>query len=81
MNLIPIQDVLHKNMHILKKKEIVERKVGLQIAAFQQSVFPMLVETPYFGGVINVGGQQMWIKNSLVWILLTSADVDKGRGG
>ena len=27
------------------------------------------------------GGHQMWIKNSLVWILLTLADVHKGGGG
>ena len=26
------------------------------------------------------GGHRMWINNSLVWILITSADVDKGGG-
>ena len=27
MHLIPIQDFCHKNMHIIKKKEIFDRKV------------------------------------------------------
>ena len=52
MFLLLIQDFFHKK-HARNKKERHLRRQGLQIAAFQQSFFPMLVETPYFGGVIN----------------------------
>ena len=45
MDLKTIHDFFHKNMHIMKKKEIFER--------FQIRFFPMLVERPYFGGAIN----------------------------
>ena len=42
---------VHKNMHVIKKKEIFDGKV------FNWSVsakfFPMLMERPYFGVVIN----------------------------
>ena len=51
MQLIPIQDFGNKTMHIIKKKEIFDRKV-LKSQRFSK-VFPMLVETPCFGGVIN----------------------------
>ena len=27
MNLIPIEDLFHKNVHVIKKKEILDRKV------------------------------------------------------
>ena len=50
MHLILIQDFFAK-ICTYKKKHL--KTEGLQIAAFQQSFFPMLVETPYFGGVIN----------------------------
>ena len=41
----------HKNMQVIKNKEIFDRKVfKLQRSA---KFFPMLVETPYFGRVIN----------------------------
>ena len=51
MHLIPIQDFFHKNMHIIKKKEFFDRKV-FKLQRFSK-FFPMLVETPYFWGVIN----------------------------
>ena len=38
-------------MHIITKKEIFDRKV-FKLRRFSK-VFPILVETPYFGGVIN----------------------------
>ena len=51
MHFIPIQDFFHKNMHIIKKKEIFYRKVSkLQRLS---KVFTNVGETPYFGGVIN----------------------------
>ena len=51
MHLISIQDLLHENVHVIKKKENFNRKV-FKLQRFSK-VFPMLVETPYFGGVIN----------------------------
>ena len=49
MHFIPI--VFHKNMHIIKKREIFYRKI-FKLQRFSK-VFPNDVETPYFGGVIN----------------------------
>ena len=46
--------ISHKSIQVIKNKEIFGPQ-GLQIAAFQQSFFPILVETPYFGGVIKFG--------------------------
>ena len=51
MHFIPIQDFFHKNMHVIKKKRKFDRKV-FKLQRFSK-VFPMLVEKPYFGGVIN----------------------------
>ena len=51
MHFIPIQDFFHKNMHIIKKKEIFDSKSSN--CSVSVKFFPMLVEKPYFGGVIN----------------------------
>ena len=51
MHLIPIQDFFHKNMHVIKKKSfLTARSSNCSVSA---KFFPMLVETPYFWGVIN----------------------------
>ena len=50
-HLIPIQDFFHKNMHLIKKREIFYRKV-FKFQRFSK-VFPMSLETPYFEWVIN----------------------------
>ena len=52
MHFIPIQGFFsQKYGH--NKKERNFRQQDLQIAAFQQFFFQMMVERPYFGGVIN----------------------------
>ena len=48
MHLIPIQDLFHKNDHVIKGRTFSSQ--GLQIAA---KFFPMLVQTPYFGEAFN----------------------------
>ena len=52
MRFLPIQDLFHKNMHVIKKKETFDCIV-FKLQRFSKSFFPMLVETPYFWGVIN----------------------------
>ena len=42
---------VHKNMYLIKKKDfLTTRSSNCSVSA---KFFPMLVETPYFGGVIN----------------------------
>ena len=51
MHFIPIQKKIHKNMLVIKKKEILTaRSSNCRVSA---KFFPMLVKPPYFGGVIN----------------------------
>ena len=51
MHFIPIQDFRHKNMHVIKKKEIFERKF-LELQRFSK-VFP------------NVGGNALFWRGHL----------------
>ena len=51
MQLLPIQDFFHNNMHVIKRQIfLTARSSNCSVSA---KFFPMLVETPYFGGVIN----------------------------
>ena len=51
MHLIQIQDFYHKNIHVIKRKKIsTARSINYSVLA---KFFPILVETLYFGGVIN----------------------------
>ena len=51
VHLVPIQDFFHKNMHVIKKKEfLTARSSNWSVPA---KFFPMLVEKPFIGGVIN----------------------------
>ena len=51
MHLIPIQDFLHKNMHVIKRnKFLTARSSNCSVTA---KFFPILVKTLYFGGIIN----------------------------
>ena len=48
--LVPIQDLFFFNIHIKMKNKMTARSLSCSVSA---KFFPMLVETPYFGGVIN----------------------------
>ena len=51
MHFVPIQDFFHKNMQVIKKKAfLTTRSSNCSVSA---KLFPMLVETPYFWGVID----------------------------
>ena len=47
---IPIQNFCPKNMQVVKKKLLTARSSNCSVSA---KFFPLLVKTPYFGGVIN----------------------------
>ena len=51
MHFIQIQDFFHKNMHVIRKKELLTARSAK--CSVSEKFSPMLVETPYFGGVIN----------------------------
>ena len=51
MHFVPIQDFFHNNMHVIKKKDICDRKV-FKLQRFSK-VFPNVGGTLYFWGVIN----------------------------
>ena len=51
MHLISIQDFFHKNMHVIKNNKKMSAKSSH--CSVSAKFFPMLVETPYFWGVIN----------------------------
>ena len=51
MYFIPIQNFFHTNMQVIKIKNLfTARSSNSSVSA---KFFPMLVKTPYFGGVIN----------------------------
>ena len=50
MHLLPIQDMFHKNVHVIKKKEILDRKV-FKLQRWVQTPPPTVGQEPQFKDV------------------------------